>query len=582
MLNDVRDAEKGFDDMQQNKSLFFILIFIFLFSTFLTNTALATVELKVTVDILNVRSGPGLEYPVIVQISRDEHYPMLEEKNGWLKININNTEGWVANWLIEEITQSSTKSIESNVTNLNVRSGPSDSFNVINQINPGTTYPLLEQEGEWVKIQLHSNETGWVAKWLITITDNPPSEVTLQNDLITVEVDILNVRSGPSTDHAIIGKLKKGDQVEVLAVEQEWYKIKFSEEVGWIASQYASQTKSSTPDSSTQKPTIGKKVVVQSEILNMRQGPSLDDPIIDKLNKNQILVVKKSEGDWLYVSKENNPEVTGWIASWLVADYNEYLLNLPTVTILNPVTNLREGPSTEHSVVSLGNAGDLFPILDTVGDWYYIQLPDGRKAYVAGWIVAVKGLNNNISHGLDQLLQGKVIVVDPGHGGKDDGATGVHFKTLEKDVNLKVATRLQKKLEAAGAKVIMTRTRDKYLTLQQRVDISINKHANLFISVHHNTNRDHKLNGTITYYYDKEDKGLAQIVQKELIKSTKLRDLQPRYGNFFVLRENRTVAILAELAFISNYQDELTARSSQFQENAAEGLFQGVIKYYNQ
>jgi len=555
-----------------------IVLFMVIGLTLVPISTQAATEITVKVDILNVRSGPGLDHPVITQIYQDEHYPLIEENDGWMKIKIDQTEGWVANWLIEKQEKQTPKSVESNVTKLNVRSGPSKSFTVIDQINPGTKYPLVEQEGDWVKIQLHSNQTGWVANWLVTINETPPSGETLKVETVTVEADVLNVRSGPSTDHEIVGVLSQGEQVEVLSVESEWYKIKFADDIGWIASQYASQ---STPaDSPKDEGLKGKQVVVQPEILNMREGPSLEHPVIDKLNKNQILQVTDSEGDWLLVHKAEAPNVTGWVANWLVVDYNHFLSNQPTVTILNPGTNLREGPSTNHSVISRGNVGDQFPILDTVGDWYYIQLPDGKKAYVAGWIVAVKGMNQNISHGIEKALKGKVIVVDAGHGGRDHGATGVHFNTLEKDINLIVAKRLQKKLEAAGAKVIMTRTTDKKISLQQRVDIAIFHHADLFVSIHHNTNADYKINGTITYYYDSQDKKLAIEVQRELIKQTKLRDLKARYGNFFVLRENRTVAILAELAFISNYHDELTARSAQFQEKAAEGLFRGIIHYF--
>lgn len=60
------------------------------------------------------------------------------------------------------------------------------------------------------------------------------------------------------------------------------------------------------------------------------------------------------------------------------------------------------------------------------------MLPNGKNAFVAGWIVSVKGIEQEINHGLNNFLENKVIVVDAGHGGKDQGATGTSFSTLEK------------------------------------------------------------------------------------------------------------------------------------------------------
>lgn len=576
------------------RKFFLFITSLIMMSLMIQPIVLADQEVIVNVDVLNVRSGPGLDYQQIAKVYRGERFPIIEEKNEWIKIRVNNTEGWVANWLVEKADLSNKEPeqiAEANVSRLNVRSGPSQSFPVIDQINPGINYPVLDQEGDWIKIQLNIDKTGWIAGWMVTISEKTPSEKTVTTEKVTIEVDILNVRSGPSTEFPVIGQLTKGTQVEVIAVEQGWYQIHFSEKEGWITSQFAS---GSTPENKPQNTSenasgqpetqpsevVNKKVVVQSETLNLREGPGLDQKIVGKLNKNEILIVIQSQGDWLYIQKEADLNIKGWVANWLVIDHSQYILNQPTVTILNPGTNLREGPGTSYPAIERADVGDQFPILDTEGDWYQIQLPDGKKAYVAGWIVSVKGINQNISHGIEKLLKGKVIVVDAGHGGKDNGATGAHFHTLEKTINLKVAVKLKKKLEASGAKVIMTRESDKYVSLQQRVDMTIINQADAFISIHHNTNSDYKINGTITYYFDKKDEKLAAEIHRELLKKIGLKDLKVRYGNYFVLRENPSVAILAELAFISNYQDELKARSDQFQENAAEGLFQGIIKYF--
>lgn len=539
-------------------------------------------------DTLNVRSGPSLDYKITEKVYKGERYELLEEKNNWVKIKTKNSEGWIAGWFTKKITDSTTiqKTAEATVENLNVRSGPSTSFAIIGQIHPEQKYPILEQQGEWVKIQLNSSKSGWVATWFVKISEGTPSEESLQQDYVTIETDDLNVRSGPSTNSDIIGELNKGEKVEVLEVIDGWYKIKYKNGFGWIASKYASQVNEQDKDNTTNdnnnqtKPTQKKQVIVNVDSLNMRSGPGQEYEIIAKLNKGSILTVEETSGDWLKVSTNMSPSKQGWVANWLVSDYNQIVSNQPMVTILYPATNLRESPSTSAPVVARANAGEQFPIISTVGDWYQIQLNDGRKAYVAGWIVSTKGVEQKISKGIDKVLKDKVIVIDAGHGGRDNGATGLHFKSVEKDLNLQIAKLLQQKLEAAGSKVIMTRTTDEKIQLQERVDIAINNDADAFISIHHNTNADTHINGTITYYYDSYDRELAKELQSELVKHIETKDLNARYGDYFILRENTQVAVLIETAFISNYHDELKAKSPKFQENVAEGIFQGIIKYF--
>lgn len=566
----------------KKRLLFYItLLFIFIFLTQSIVLSDLSGEIIVNVDKLNVRSGPSLDDNVISQINKNEKYPIIEEKNNWYKISFNNEEGWVASWLVDELksTDKLAKTLESETSTLNVRSGPSQNFSVIDQIHPGSKYLIIEEEGDWIKIQLNTSKTGWVANWFVNVTDGIPSNETTEIELATIAANILNVRSGPSTADSIIGQLYEGDKIEIINVDKTWYKINFDDSYGWIASKYTDKVSSTENPSSVAK-MIGKKVYVSTNSLNLREGPSLNNNVISNIYENDTLVISDTDGDWLKVSLESNSNISGWVSSEYVSASKSVISNEPTVTILNPGTNLREGPTTSDNVVSIANSGDEFPIIATNGDWYEILLPNGKNAFVAGWIVSVKGIEQEINHGLNNFLENKVIVVDAGHGGKDQGATGTSFSTLEKILNLEVAKILQSKLEASGATVIMTRTTDTYLTLQQRVDISIINDADAFISIHHNTNNDSSINGTITYYYYDYSKELAQDVHSSLVQSIELNDMNTRNERFFVLRENPNPAILIELGFLTNYQDELKVNSEKFQENAAEGIFQGLLNYF--
>lgn len=149
-------------------------------------------------------------------------------------------------------------------------------------------------------------------------------------------------------------------------------------------------------------------------------------------------------------------------------------------------------------------------------------------------------------------------------------------------MNLQVGLLLRNKLEAAGAKVIMTRSDDRKLTLQQRVDVAIQNNADIFVSIHHNTHPNSTTNGTIIFHYNKGNSSkLASLVQTEVVKATSYKDLQSRFGNYYVLRENPVTSILAEIGFLSNYNEELRLRSEKQQDLAAEGLFNGILQYFS-
>ncbi|GAA0354746.1 SH3 domain-containing protein [Caldalkalibacillus horti] len=564
-----------------------ILLVILSFS--LPSTTSAEGVFVVGVDSLNVRSGPGLNHDVIGQVKKDETHSVKKEQDNWYSIDYNGQEGWVAAWLVQfSASTGQVKQAKAIVDSLNVRSGPGTSFKLTAQIKPEQSFRVLKDDGEWVEIQLNENESGWVAKWLVDISEQDVQSATELRQKAFVQANILNVRSKPDlTSSEIIGKLNQGQELNILQITDGWYKIQWEDTEGWVASEYVSEPENGqdetqkTENDSTEevKNEEKEKFTVSVSSLNIRSTGSLDASVVGKLNQGDIIEKQDVEGDWIQIVHQGEP---GWVAAWLVESVQEKteVGNQPKITILNNGTNLRSGPSTEHDVVKRVDQGEQFDILTTDGDWFQIALSANETAYVAGWIVSVEGTQEVPKGNRYDQLKGKTIVIDPGHGGKDGGATGSHFGTLEKVVNLQVSKILQQKFTSAGAKVVMTRTTDRFLTLQQRVDISILEKADAFLSIHHNTNTNKSISGSITYYFKNSDQKLATAIQGELVKANGMRDLNARKESFFVLRENPKPAALIEISFLSNYNDELTARKGQFQDRSADGILNGVAKYF--
>lgn len=192
----------------------------------------------------------------------------------------------------------------------------------------------------------------------------------------------------------------------------------------------------------------------------------------------------------------------------------------------------------------------------------------------------------------DLRLRGKIIVIDPGHGGGDRGTKGRSLGTIEKDLNLKVAQNIKKELEErTDAKVILTRERDTSLLsetkqkeeLQTRVKVAKDHSADLYISIHHDAFEDTNVKGITTHYgaNKRNDKKLAEIVQEAIFEQNiDTRDRGIRKSDFLVLRENSAPAILIELGFTSNESDEKRMNSKDFQEKSKKGIVDGIITYF--
>ncbi|MFD1136722.1 N-acetylmuramoyl-L-alanine amidase [Paenibacillus urinalis] len=171
------------------------------------------------------------------------------------------------------------------------------------------------------------------------------------------------------------------------------------------------------------------------------------------------------------------------------------------------------------------------------------------------------------------------VIIDPGHGEEDSGAAA-GGKT-EKDFVLSVSLKVQQKLKNhKHIKIQLTRTKDVFLELQERVNIAQKAKADAFVSIHANSAVNGSATGTETFYTRPNSLSLATIVHKHLIAATKLRDRGVKNGNFHVIRETTMPAILLEVGFISNSNDRAALFDPVFQDNVAERVAMGLCEYF--
>lgn len=212
------------------------------------------------------------------------------------------------------------------------------------------------------------------------------------------------------------------------------------------------------------------------------------------------------------------------------------------------------------------------------------------------------------------------IMIDPGHGGKDPGTQGNGIR--ERDLTLSFAKILGKELQRAGYTVLYTRTNNTYLALNKRTELANAKKADLFLSIHVNSNKNSKISGLETYYLDeansdsarkvaarensvsmskvsdvqfiltdlmlnsklKESRALAKCVHSNILrelraKKISFKDNKVRPAPFYVLMGARMPSVLIELGYVSNRNDAKKLKNTAFLTHQARGIVRGIAAY---
>lgn len=192
-----------------------------------------------------------------------------------------------------------------------------------------------------------------------------------------------------------------------------------------------------------------------------------------------------------------------------------------------------------------------------------------------------------------KILKGKIICLDPGHGGTDVGAIGHkgNKEIYEKDVTLSIALPLRDMLTSAGAKVVMTRSTDKDVygpwadddpELQARCDVGNKANADVFVSIHIDSFSNGSVDGTTAYYYPKtaKDLMLAQMLHQSTMNLLSIPDRGVRSGHLYVNVNTKMPSVLMEMGYISNPHRVQMLTSNWGPKSIAKSLFKGLVDYF--
>ncbi|MCQ4087627.1 N-acetylmuramoyl-L-alanine amidase [Saccharibacillus sp. JS10] len=365
-----------------------------------------------------------------------------------------------------------------------------------------------------------------------------------------VHTDSLNVRSTAGPDTPIVGSLRSGDIVTVTDENLGWLKVNNGSTSGWVAGYYLKRTNGSAASATSSKPSssasvrnvststqvsTGSKALVTANSVIIRSGPGKNYELLGSSNRNDAVTVTKQQNGWSRI--ETSYGAHGWIST-------KYLQGGSGAIVKSAVQT--------QKATNVSNAAAQSP----------------------------KASTSDIQSG---SLQGKLIVLDPGHGGNDPGTIGTTYGLVEQELNLKTAMYVRDYLVSRGARVEMTRTDSgQRPSLSSRAQLSASLGADAFVSIHYNSALTSSSNGTLVCFYsESKDLGLARAMEAPLKGGTGIRSNGLAFGNFKVIRENSVPSVLLEMGFLSNASDEATIASNDYQRNAAKAIADGLQLYFS-
>lgn len=318
----------------------------------------AATHIEVAVDQLNIRSTPGATTQIVGTVTKATRLPILQAQKEWTQVKLSNGKtGWINNKYVKMIEVPQIKYVKSTVDMLNVRTEPNTTAQILQIIDKNSVFLQLKKQGDWAQIKLSDKANGWVNARYLTETAAPapkpapaptpvptPAPTPAPNPVPIPTVPVVpslpaeagagtvllregvDVYTAPDFLGTVIGQLSRGTMVNHYGYADGWYTINFN----------------------------GTYAYIYNPIVLEETGQTLPSDVPMTPAPDPVPIPVQQEA---------------------------------TIRVRNADTNLRSGPGTNYPVVGNVQPGQVFPIVQTEGDWYLIRKPDSSTAYIAGWIV---------------------------------------------------------------------------------------------------------------------------------------------------------------------------------------------------
>ncbi|MER2190063.1 MAG: N-acetylmuramoyl-L-alanine amidase [Solibacillus sp.] len=494
--------------------------------------------------------------------------------------------------------------VSATTNNLNVRAEATTSgSNVLGKVNTGTTLNVFEVQENWYKVA-YNGRYAYIARNYAALVDEGGNTLAKVQQQVKAKED-LKVYTVRDINGKVAKSLKSGATIDVYATIGNWYTTVVDGLPAYVRASQTMSKEEPKPVETVTPPAEEKPVVVEKPV----EKPAEEKPAEKPAEEKPVVVEKPTEKPAVVEQPvEQKPiEVVTPPANTVVEE--EPVVEQPTETEPAPVpveepvaveptptptpaptqlltdtigkatvNGLHIRQTASGSATSLGkiDRGTLVEVHAVSGSWAKVKYGD-----VEGYVnkTYVQLLNQT-----GAAVKDRIIVLDPGHGGKDGGASraGVH----EKAVVLKVSQLVKKKLEQDGAIVKMTREGDTYPSLPDRVQYAKNQNAEIFVSIHANSATNESAKGAETFYSvkandnEKEDYVLASAINRQIVKNANMKDRKVKRADYYVIKGLIIPAVLVELGFVSNTEDRQKLASDEYAEIFAQSIYNGIVEYY--
>ncbi len=473
----------------------------------------------INASMVNLRSGPSLESDVGRTLPRNTKLEVIGQTTGWYQVIHNNTSYWISDeyFAVE---------LELLRNNVNVRSGPGLTFTVLETLPRGSLLTVIKRQPDWYQIITPSGKTGYMADYLIGLNERL-IDSGVHNDTIAKDL-VITFENTHRTD------LSLGELPEIVVdnrIEQVGSDAKVHLSLSHpIAYRYA-------------KTSSGLQVDFGSVLTNMTVSENENRVVVDmyfdaptRFNVNQNLAMHNMMLEFMYAKTTN-----------------EQIYNVDGEIVKKVETK---------------NTNDSFQVHTLIGD---------IGTYKLNTIGYAKHVRLEL---VSSSLSGKIIAIDPGHGGNDPGAS--HSGIRESDIVLEVSLLVRDLLLDKGVTVVMTRDTNRTVSLGERVDFVNQMSADIAISVHANSSTTGSPSGVETIYYPRaESERLARVMQNALVTATgfRSRGIKARPEIRFT-RETNMPSALLEIGFINNASERAYITSKAGQQKIAENIVAAIERFF--
>ncbi len=464
--------------------------------------------------------------------------------------------------------------------------------NIYNVVRTGTVNPPNNRMVLARVTQIENLQVTGDGFFIRTSGGNPQIQVNRSDDQKAINVDIASATLSPSLE-----------QRDLLINRFGVNRIQFTQlQTSPSVVRLTLQVDENSPNWRATTSSVGGFVVIPSRSITQLLGGN--SPRIPSANSSPATIESvelAGNGTQLLIRADKNLSATGgWDRSsglFRITINNAQLapkVTGPAFKANSPLLRIRLQPQQPNTVTVLVQpaAGVQIGELNQVSDQLLaLELQRSSSIIPPIALPPLPSLNQGqfpnptdnprpISQPRPSVPRGKLLVViDPGHGGKDSGAPGLGG-LLEKDVILPIGKRIAAILEQNGVQALLTRDADFFVELQGRVDIAERVNATLFVSIHANSvDRRPDVNGLEVYYYE-SGYALAEVVRNTILQDiSTLKDRGTRKARFYVLRKSSMPSILVETGYMSGREDNPRLGTPEYQNRMAKAIARGILKY---